>query len=160
MLRLGLRETAVITLVALFAYGCYLESKERLSDGMLWLLGWVLLAADLILSLLPAGEPNDALRLYDKVVHVVAYGALVVVFLLAAVWRPRRGFGRWEDGAAVVVLALVIFGGAVELLQSFLGRDLQVFDILANAIGSLFGLVLWRALAVNRSEAGSPRART
>ncbi|MFN2489102.1 MAG: VanZ family protein [Actinomycetota bacterium] len=149
----GLHEAAVFGLVALFVYSLHLESRDSLSDGMLWMLAWVLCAADIILSLLPAGEANDALRLYDKLVHFVAYAALVVVFLFAAVWRPRRGAGRWRGASATIVLAVVMLGIVVEIIQGLVGRDAQLLDVVANSIGAILGLMLWR-VGIGRSSKG------
>lgn len=149
-MKFGLHEAAVAALAALVIYAIYLESKDTLSDDMLWMVGWILVAADLFLSLTPGGDSNDALRLYDKLVHFVGYAALTFVFLSAGVWRPGRGFGRWHGAAAPTVFAIVAFGALVEMLQAVMGRDAQLLDAVANSIGVIVGVVLWRAVATNR----------
>ena len=68
----------------------------------------------------------------DKVAHFAAYAALSFVTSLA--------FGRHREPAAIVLLALLVFGGALELLQAAGGvRTGDWLDLLANTLGIMAG---------------------
>lgn len=67
----------------------------------------------------------------DKTHHFIAYSALV--FPVAFV-RPRY--------FKVIFLGLVAWGGAIELIQPFVNRWGEWFDLAANCIGAGMGLVL------------------
>lgn len=73
---------------------------------------------------------------YDKLAHYLAYFAMAVMALLS--FNSTR--------ARFVAFALVlILGALLELGQSFVaGRDMSVYDGLANALGALSGLLLFR----------------
>jgi len=47
---------------------------------------------------------------------------------------------RWRTLFAV--LALIALGGLLEILQGFTGRDPDIFDELANAIGAICGALV------------------
>jgi len=66
----------------------------------------------------------------DKVLHFVAY------FGLAAM----AGAGLKARLSAIkAVVALIVIGGLLEILQGLVGRDMSVFDELANAAGAIAG---------------------
>ena len=123
---------------------------DRAVDGLLWLVSLFLFVTILFLSL---GRPPDVPGLHfeaaDKVGHMIAYGALTFSLLLAAVWRPGRT-GRTGDGlvasAWAVVGGVLVFGGAVELVQLTVHRNGDVLDLMADAIGALIATGLWRLL--------------
>ena len=67
-----------------------------------------------------------------------------LLILLAAVWRPGRGDGvlaRWQWW---VVAAMVLAGGAIEIIQSFVGREAELADWVAEIVAvALATGVLW-----------------
>lgn len=69
---------------------------------------------------------------FDKIMHLVAYGALGVVFKLG--WPRVNSY--------VLAAGLIALGGAVELAQGFMaaGRTASLADGVANAIGVLLGI--------------------
>jgi VanZ family protein len=148
---LVLRQFAFWTLVAMVAYSIYLEIEGELSEKTIWAIAWTFCAADLILSLLPGGDPADPFKVRDKLIHVIVNAVLVMLFLLAAVWRPSRGYGRWPHSAATVLFAVLLFGVVIELLQAVVGRDATPLDVIANAIGGIGGLGAWWLVAVRVS---------
>ena len=75
----------------------------------------------------------------DFLAHASAYAAITVV---ALVWPSRKGGSFWVDLARAVVI--VLFGATMELAQRLVGRDAQIGDVGANAIGVLAGLVVVR----------------
>jgi VanZ family protein len=95
-------------------------------------------------------------NLLDAFAHAGAYAALTVA---ALVWPTRRPTLLTFFARAVVVLA---FGVALEEAQRLVGRDAQIGDVGANALGVLAGLVialLGRAAfrAVNSSSVSANR---
>ena len=86
---------------------------------------------------------------FDKVLHFTAY------FGLAAIATVALGHRRPAIWAA---LALATFGGILEIVQSFVGRDAEWGDELANIVGAGAGLAAGLlALSMTRRMAGSGR---
>lgn len=95
--------------------------------------GLVLAAAITVTSLVPASE-LPAIGLSDKVEHLLAYVALGFWFA-SLISRRDHVF---------LALALLAFGGAIEIAQGWmaLGRQADLVDLLADAIGSGIGIAL------------------
>lgn len=75
----------------------------------------------------------------DKTMHILAFFALV---LPTATLSPRL---------LVWVLPLaVLYGGAIEIVQPYFGRERELLDLVADSVGaglgSLAGLVLFRGI--------------
>ena len=77
--------------------------------------------------------------LSDKAYHVIAFAALVfpsaLLYARSLIW---------------MVPAALLFGGAIELIQPYVGREAEVADFLADAVGLsvriVSGLILRTAL--------------
>ena len=67
---------------------------------------------------------------FDKILHFTAY------FGLAAIATVALGRSRAALWAA---LALATFGGILEIVQSFVGRDAEWLDEVANIAGAFAG---------------------
>jgi VanZ family protein len=91
----------------------------------------------------------------DKVLHAVAYAGTSFLFLLAAVWRPGRGEGRFPGAAPWIVLAASVTGLAIEIVQGHAGRQRSGLDFLADVIGVLVALGVWGAMK-RRGRAPGP----
>lgn len=84
---------------------------------------------------------------WDKANHALAFAALALTALLG-----RRGQGA--AGLVGGMLALVAWGGALELLQSQLPpRQGDWADLAANAVGVVLGALLAGALGKRLSRA-------
>ena len=70
-------------------------------------------------------------RVWDKLLHFTAY------FGLAGIATVALGSLR---GALWAGLSLAIFGGVLEIVQSFVGRDAEWGDEIANVIGVCAGV--------------------
>jgi len=93
------------------------------------LLGWGMVAAVVVLSLIPMDADLGEGR--DKLAHFAAYGSLTFWFVIMVRGRAR------QVGVAVAFTAM---GVALEFLQGMTGyRDFEVADMLANAIGAAVG---------------------
>jgi len=88
-------------------------------------LGWALIAAVVWLSLTPAPLSIDVDQ-GDKLGHALAYGA--TMFWFAALYRRTAVRLRYAIG-------LVALGIALEFIQGHVGRDFELADMLADAIG-------------------------
>jgi VanZ family protein len=125
----------------------------KLSQGLRRALrmGWALaLLAILIGSLLPnASAPMRLvgwLHLQDKLLH---FGGYAMAALLPALHERRRAL-------AVIVLALIAFGVFIEFAQTLtVDRSFELPDIVADAGGVLFGLIL--GLVIRGTAGASPR---
>ena len=83
---------------------------------------------------------SETPHVWDKLLHFTAYFGLSGLALVALVGRTRR--------TLLAALGLVLLGGALEVVQGMIGRDMSLYDELANAIGVLAGLgVGWIYLA-------------
>jgi len=98
-----------------------------------WTIGYLLVAAALVVCLLPGRELPDSFELNDKISHLVGHGALAVYFSGLV---PRRNW--WK-----IFLYLLIFGAVIELAQYLMhaGREGDPRDVLANAAGAVLGLL-------------------
>jgi hypothetical protein len=88
-----------------------------------------------VLTLVPmpagGGPPGS-----DKVYHILAFA--VLAFPLPLV-RPRLTI--W------VALGVIAYGGAIELIQPFFGRQAEWADLFADGIGAVVGAVTGYALS-------------
>ena len=96
----------------------------------MWLLlGWGMVAAVTVLSLIPLEVDLEEGR--DKLAHFTAYGSLAFWFTVMV-----RGRGRQLG----VALAFAAMGVAIEYLQRMTGyRTFDIGDMVANAIGAALG---------------------
>jgi VanZ family protein len=85
--------------------------------------------------------------IWDKLLHFTAYFGLAGI---ATVALGRRKASLWA------AFALAVFGGILEIVQSFVGRDAEWGDELANVLGVSVGLAAaWASLwAVERFALG------
>jgi VanZ family protein len=92
---------------------------------------WMIASAILWFTLTPQALPKSQILPLDKVAHMAAFTALV---LPVACMAPRS---LW----LLVPLALGL-GGAIELLQPYVGRSREVADFIADAMSVVAGLIL------------------
>jgi VanZ family protein len=113
-------------------------------DAALWAAVVFIVAAIAYGSLSQVSTPS--VDQIDKLFHATGYGTLTFTTLLAGVWRPGRGDGRWPAASAVVVVCAIAFGVAIEIAQGFVGRDSNIWDAAADLAGGVAGLGLWGLL--------------
>jgi len=99
----------------------------------------ILLAITLIsitlLSLSPSAPSTPGGQ--DKVAHLLAYAALAFLLVLSTRRSPNR-VARVLSYLAVTIC----YGIVVEIVQQFTGRELDVADMAANALGAVIGTLV------------------
>ena len=105
------------------------DPSQRWARWIFWLL--LLIVIGLTLSPI-AYLPQQAFSLWDKAQHALAFATLAALGALA---YPRR--------IGLLVLSLLVFGGAIELAQAATGwRSGDWADWLADGVGLFAGLPL------------------
>jgi VanZ family protein len=101
-----------------------------------WALGVLVVVAAIVICLVPGQELPMAFEWNDKLSHVAGHGAMAAYF---AGLVPRRGWWR-------IFLFLLLLGISIEFLQYYMqaGREGDWRDVVANACGAAFGLLLAR----------------
>ncbi|WP_292066312.1 VanZ family protein [Brevundimonas sp. UBA7664] len=99
------------------------------------LAGAVVLIVLLFLLLSPGGTLETEEIIWDKAAHFIAFG--LILWSLGVLFRrlPRT----WA------ALLAVVLGGAVEVVQGYIGRDPSWGDLLADALGVAVALLIWAA---------------
>lgn len=124
--------------------------STRPLDVILWTGTAATFVGIVIVSLVP--QPAAPPALSDKILHVGAYAVLTGLALLAAVWAPVRGRGRFPDAVPAVLWGALGVGIALEVAQGFFGtRTPDVLDVVTNAVGVCLGAAAWR-LAPHRER--------
>ncbi len=89
--------------------------------------------AALTLAPMPSGGPAGA----DKIYHVFAFACLAFPLPLV---RPRLAL--W------VILGVIAYGGMIEMIQPFFGRQAEWADLIADGVGAILGAVVARQLGL------------
>lgn len=117
-----------------------------MSRAWRWTLAWAVFIEGLILWPSPPDVPSPfTLVGIDKLVHA----ALFAVQGALAAWALRRDGRPWWPALAGVVL----FAAFTELEQHFIPtRSMELADFVADAIGTVIGLVAFALWAPKRQE--------
>ncbi|HVW73621.1 MAG TPA: VanZ family protein [Rhizomicrobium sp.] len=110
----------------IFFQGLFLPWVRRAGAWLFWPAAVVVVWGELT-----PHPPGMAALLWDKAEHFIAYFGLTLFASLA--WGVRRSL-------AWVFAGVVALGGTLEIIQSFVGRDAEWGDFLANDLGALAGL--------------------
>ena len=106
-----------------------LKTLKLLQNLSLWLF-WPGVALIVWGELTPHPPDLSFILRWDKAQHFTAY------FGLAAMATMILGLNRRLGWA---ILAVILLGGGLEILQGYTGRDPDIFDFIANTIGALSG---------------------
>jgi glycopeptide antibiotics resistance protein len=84
---------------------------------------------------------------FDKWVHAGIFFVLVVLMIRGF----RLQFNGWLNTNAVLVSLVfcIAYGGALELMQEavFAERSADIYDFIANSVGAIAGVLLYRKLS-------------
>jgi len=97
-----------------------------------------------LLSGFPGNKvPDVPLWNFDKLVHVGMYAPLSFLLLFALNPQYPKQKNRYLT-ICFVVVSCVFYGGIMEILQHyiFINRSGNIYDFLANAIGSIIGVFI------------------
>jgi VanZ family protein len=108
---------------------------SRLVDTLLWASTLALLVMSFVLSWGPPPRFGPRFDFMDKVWHFAGYGAFCGTLLLAAVWRPGRGDGRFPRAGLRAAVLVVVVAWLTEALQRPFGRDVDLMDAVADLAG-------------------------
>ena len=88
-----------------------------------------------VLTLVPL--PVSGLTGSDKLYHILAFASLALPLPFA---KPRLTL--W------VILSVIVYGGTIEVLQPYFGRQAEWADLLADGLGAILGAGTGCALSV------------
>ena len=128
-----------------------MRSRETWIDVVLWAAAFVCAFLTLWWSLVSLPPERNLFRNIDKVQHGLAYFVTSLLLLLAAVWRPGRGDGPFARWGTWVPVALIAVGAGIEVLQSFIGRDADLGDWVAEIVAVALA---WGTVAALRAWSG------
>lgn len=103
---------------------------------------WALVLA--VLMLLPQDSfPESKLLSYDKIAHLGVFS--ILSFLVLWGKRNKKDKARLENKYLLNSLTIcVVYGFVLEILQSVVpGRMTDIYDLLANTIGAIVGVVVF-----------------
>ncbi len=122
---------------------------------MIWSLLWVIVVG--ILYLMP-GNDLPSVDFWtsiqaDKIAHVVLFAA-TTLFIKVGLTRQRRYSIPRTRSTAYALLFGLSYGSLLEVLQGELaqGRYTEAGDFVANAIGCLLGIVIYRLIYGKRLD--------
>ena len=84
-------------------------------------------------ELTPNPPDLGGIFVWDKMEHFTAYFGLASMATLVMGLKPRLAWA---------FLGIILFGGVLEILQGYTGRDPDILDFTANSIGAFAGLVV------------------
>jgi len=109
------------------------------------ILAIVVAAASVVLSLLPdPPEIPGGFQFADKLAHLFAY--LVLSFLVFASFFEGKRVGTALITVMIAAALCVVFGGLIEILQIFTGRQPELWDLVADLIGAVCGAFIGAGL--------------
>ena len=122
-------------LLAPLFYSLRTDHMHSFKFAKLWLvLGWMLVALIVVLSLLPKPPELIGFEQSDKLSHIIAYMTLMLWFANIYPQRPYQ---------LLLAVGFFAMGLGLELLQDLTGyRTFKYADILANGVGILLALYL------------------
>ena len=108
--------------------------KARIADAILF---WPALALVIWGEIFGPASPPLLASVNDKVLHCFAY------FVLAAM---ASGALKRRGQAVLGIVGIIILGGVLEIIQGYVGRDMSLYDELANTAGAIPGGIIARAI--------------
>lgn len=105
----------------------------KLSRNKLVLMGWLMVFAVIVLSLVPISGAMPEVKNGDKIGHFIAYFSLMVWFS----WLYPKPWVR-----NLYAIAFIVLGGMMEVLQSMTAYRMgDIEDFHVNTIGVIVGFV-------------------
>lgn len=91
--------------------------------------------------------PEVNINYIDKIVHVFVYFILVIATIWA-ILKKNQGISIPFTTLFIIFTSSCIYGVLIEVLQITIttGRNFEMLDIIANIIGCLFGVFLYKPI--------------
>lgn len=107
--------------------------------------GWIVMFSSL--SAPQVYFPGWAGEINDKILHMLEYAILAILCYRAFLHAASQ---QLSDFAVVLaIVATILFGVSDEIHQSFVPlRKADPWDLVADAAGSLMGVILWRKISL------------
>ena len=82
---------------------------------------------------------------FDKLVHIVLFGLLMLSFTVALRKQTRMAWAQ-KNAMVIALLFSIVYGSVIELVQFFMVQDRtgELYDVLANGLGALLGILFFR----------------
>ncbi len=103
------------------------------------------------LMLLPQESfPKSKLLSYDKLAHVGVFAILSGLLLFGAL--KSKVFGKTKTSLIVRSLTIsIVYSAGLEFLQNYSpGRSTDLYDLIANVIGAIFGVLVFYIFNKNK----------
>lgn len=120
------------------------DNLRKLSDQTYLILAILWTGIIMYLSLISAKEAKkfnvwDIVGL-DKLAHLVFYAGMTILWYMA--------LSRKQPEKKIILFFSISFGVLMEICQLYLfnGRSFEIYDIVANVMGSLIGWILFKNL--------------
>lgn len=97
-----------------------------------------------VLSLINLSDTNtpQTMEHFDKIVHFGFY-FIMNLLLMILLYIFKKGYRLRYMIVATIIS--ILYGISIEIVQSYVGRDFDVNDIIANSLGALVALLIyWR----------------
>lgn len=98
-------------------------------------------------SLSPSG--GDIIHVWDKLQHFGAYWLLSLLGL--------AGWGHLRRGLPIVAATVIVYGGLIEIVQNFVGRDMSLADFVTDILGTGAAVLVWRVFPAVSADSGEHR---
>lgn len=124
--------------------------KDRISRFPAWTFTFIILCVILWLTLAPHPLGETDFPMFpgaDKIVHALMFGGLAVTGLFdwsrVHGWEAVPGIWAWS-----ITLASIVVGIDIEFAQESMayGRRLETGDMIADGIGSVLALIVWKIM--------------
>lgn len=119
--------------------------KRLLADKPLLVLALLYSCAISIMFFVPGKDlPKIQISSLDKIVHVLIFFVFVNIWL--AYFYVKHDFAFKNKWIWMLLLSVIVYGIIIEILQErfTLSRNADVFDVIANLIGSLLGIFFFK----------------
>ncbi len=84
---------------------------------------------------------------FDKLVHIVLFGLLMLSCTVALRKQTRIAWAQ-KNAMVIALLFSIVYGSVIEVVQFFMVQDRtgELYDVLANGIGALLGILFFRII--------------
>lgn len=100
-----------------------------------------------VLFFMPTGElPEVSFSAADKLVHGLIY--FILINLWAAFFYLKKNLHFNINWVSILFFSILLYGIIIEILQGLFtaSRIADIFDVLANLIGSLLGILFFKSI--------------